>query len=266
MALSHIIWLSLIQGITEFLPVSSSGHLNLLHALTDYPDQGVGFDVALHFGTLIAVILYFRNDVASLIMGVMDLLQKRQSDNRHFMLQILVATIPVILAAAILVLTGWIDLLRNAKTVAIATIAFAIPLYLADKFGEQGMKMGEQPLGKALLVGLAQIFALIPGASRAGVTITAARWLGIGRAEAARFSMLLSIPVILCFTLFSLMEVVTAGGGTGMKPVLLGISFSAITALASIHVFMKMTARMSFLPFVLYRLMLGAAILTVVAS
>ena len=203
MALSHIIWLSLIQGITEFLPVSSSGHLNLLHALTDYPDQGVGFDVALHFGTLIAVMLYFRNDVAKLMMGLMDFLQKRKSENRHLFLQLIIATIPVICIAALLVLTGWIELLRNAQTVAIATIVFAIPLYLADKLGAHKGKMADNSLTQALLVGLAQIFALIPGASRAGVTITAARSLGVGRADAARFSMLLSIPVIMSFTLFS---------------------------------------------------------------
>ena len=139
MALSHIIWLSLIQGLTEFLPVSSSGHLNLLHALTSYPDQGVGFDVALHFGTLIAVLLYFRNDVASLMMGLMDMFQQRKSDNRHLLFQIFIATLPVLCAAAILVLTGWIDLLRNAQTVAFATIIFAVPLYLADKFGSHGV-------------------------------------------------------------------------------------------------------------------------------
>ena len=266
MALSHIIWLSLIQGITEFLPVSSSGHLNLLHALTDYPDQGVGFDVALHFGTLIAVLLYFRNDVASLMMGLMDLAQKRRSDNRHLLFQILIATFPVLLAAALLVVTGWVDLLRNAQTVAIATMAFAVPLYLADRFCVQDMKLPEQTLGRALLVGLAQMFALIPGASRAGVTITAARALGIGRVEAARFSMLLSIPVILCFTLFSLMEVAIEGGGTALKPMFLGMTFAGVTALISIHIFMKMTAKMSFLPFVLYRLLLGTVILTAVAG
>ncbi len=261
MALSHIIWLAIIQGLTEFLPVSSSGHLTLLHAFTAYPDQGVGFDVALHFGTLIAVIIYFREDVASLLLGAMDFAQNRNSDNRHLLLQIIIASLPVLLVAAGLVLAGGIDMLRKAQTVALATIFFAVPLYLADKMGDQTGGLKNQSLRRAFYVGVAQIFSLIPGASRSGVTITAARALGVSRQEAVRFSMLLSIPVISCFSFFGLVELLFGDSETSLKAMLLGMTLSCFLAILSIHALMRVTAKMSFLPFVIYRLALGAVIL-----
>ncbi|MGC6475510.1 MAG: undecaprenyl-diphosphate phosphatase [Parvibaculales bacterium] len=265
MTFTHIFALAIIQGITEFLPVSSSGHLNLLHLLTDLPDQGVGFDVALHAGTLLAVLVYFREDVASVMHGLLDFTQGRDSANRHLAFQLALASLPVLMVAGILVLTGWVDILRSPKIIAIASIVFALPLYLTDRFCQQSNKIENLRLPKALLIGLAQVFALIPGASRAGVTITAGRLLGLERAQAARFSMLLSMPVIGSFTLLGLVDVLASQNHAGLQSMLIGAGLAALFAFLSIHVFMKMTARFSLLPFVLYRLALGGLVLWLIA-
>ena len=272
MSITQIFLLAIIQGITEFLPVSSSGHLNLLHGLTDLTDQGIIIDVAVHGGTLLAVIIYFRHDVMHLIRGGLEILgltilRSRNlsdtSEHKSAALQIAIATLPILPFGALLVLTGWIDHLRDPKVVAWATIIFALPLFLADHFRTSNTSVQATGLRGAVIIGCAQIFALIPGASRAGVTITAARALGCNRQDAARFSMLLSIPVIIIFASLGLMDLLAAGDMVLLGNAALAAFLSAITALASIHLFMKMTAKLSLLPFVLYRLVLGASLLYV---
>ena len=270
MSITQIFLLAIIQGITEFLPVSSSGHLNLLHGLTDLPDQGIIIDVAVHGGTLLAVIIYFRHDVMRLIRGGLEILGLKilrprnfsdTSEHKSEALQIIIATLPILPFGALLVLTGWIDLLRDPKVVAWATIIFALPLFLADHFRPSNTSVQATGWLGAAIIGCAQIFALIPGASRAGVTITAARALGCTRQDAARFSMLLSIPVIIIFASLGLMDLLAAGDMVLLGNAALAAGLAAITALASIHLFMKMTAKLSLLPFVLYRLVLGGSLL-----
>jgi len=265
MSMTQIFLLAIIQGVTEFLPVSSSGHLNLLHGLTDLPDQGIIIDVAVHAGTLLAVMIYFRHDVLRLLHGGIEILSpqsaKKPSENKSGAIQIIIATLPILPVGALLVLTGWIDLLRDPKVVAWATIIFALPLFLADHFRQSNISVAATGWRGAAIIGCAQIFALIPGASRAGVTITAARTLGCTRQDAARFSMLLSIPVIVIFAGLGLMDLLVAGDLTLMGNAALAAVLAAATALVSIHLFMKMTAKLSLLPFVLYRLVLGASLL-----
>ena len=265
MSMTQIFLLAIIQGVTEFLPVSSSGHLNLLHGLTDLPDQGIIIDVAVHAGTLLAVMIYFRRDVLRLLHGGIEILSpqstEKPSENKFAAIQIIIATLPILPVGALLVLTGWIDLLRDPKVVAWATIIFALPLFLADHFRQSNISVAATGWRGAAIIGCAQIFALIPGASRAGVTITAARTLGCTRHDAARFSMLLSIPVIVIFAGLGLMDLLVAGDLTLMGNAALAAVVAAATALVSIHLFMKMTAKLSLLPFVLYRLVLGASLL-----
>ena len=265
MSMTQIFLLAIIQGVTEFLPISSSGHLNLLHGLTDLPDQGIIIDVAVHAGTLLAVMIYFRHDVLRLLHGGIEILSpqssKKPSENKSAAIQIIIATLPILPVGALLVLTGWIDLLRDPKVVAWATIIFALPLFLADHFRQSNISVAATGWRGAAIIGCAQIFALIPGASRAGVTITAARTLGCTRQDAARFSMLLSIPVIVIFAGLGLMDLLVAGDLTLMGNAALAAVLAAATALVSIHLFMKMTAKLSLLPFVLYRLVLGASLL-----
>ena len=265
MSMTQIFLLAIIQGVTEFLPVSSSGHLNLLHGLTDLPDQGIIIDVAVHAGTLLAVMIYFRHDVLRLLHGGIEILSpqsaKKPSENKSEAIQIIIATLPILPVGALLVLTGWIDLLRDPKVVAWATIIFTLPLFLADHFRQSNISVAATGWRGAAIIGCAQIFALIPGASRAGVTITAARTLGCTRHDAARFSMLLSIPVIVIFAGLGLMDLLVAGDLTLMGNAALAAVLAAATALVSIHLFMKMTAKLSLLPFVLYRLVLGASLL-----
>ncbi|ERL46771.1 domain containing protein [Candidatus Micropelagos thuwalensis] len=265
MSMTQIFLLAIIQGVTEFLPVSSSGHLNLLHGLTDLPDQGIIIDVAVHAGTLLAVMIYFRHDVLRLLHGGIEILSpqsaKKPCENKSAAIQIIIATLPILPVGALLVLTGWIDLLRDPKVVAWATIIFALPLFLADHFRQSNISVAATGWRGAAIIGCAQIFALIPGASRAGVTITAARTLGCTRQDAARFSMLLSIPVIVIFAGLGLMDLIVAGDLTLMGNAALAAVLAAATALVSIHLFMKMTAKLSLLPFVLYRLVLGASLL-----
>ena len=267
MSITQIFLLAIIQGITEFLPVSSSGHLNLLHGLTDFPDQGVIIDIAVHAGTLLAVIIYFRQDVIRLVMGGLEILRPHPSDkasaNKIAAIQIIIATLPILPVGALLVLTGWIDVLRDPKIVAWATIIFALPLFLADYFRPSNNTVLATGWRGAALIGCAQIFALIPGASRAGVTITAARAMGCSRQDAAKFSMLLSIPVIIIFAALGVMDLIALGDVTLLGNATLAAALAALTALLSIHLFMKMTARLSLLPFVAYRLLLGMSLLYV---
>lgn len=264
MSFEHILILALIQGVTEFIPVSSSGHLNLLHALTDRPDQGVVMDVALHGGTLLAVMAYFRADVARLVLGGLDILRLRPSQNRDFATLLLLASLPVLLAGAVLMLTGAIDRLRHLEVVAWASIIFAVPLWLADKKGAANKDMTALKARPALLVGGAQMLALIPGASRAGVTIMAARALGFDRQAAARFSMLLSMPVIAAFTLAGLAELVSDDNPGNLADAGLGALLAAVFAFATIHLFLRMTARFSLTPFIIYRIALGVVLLTII--
>ena len=274
MGLDHLLLLAAIQGITEFIPVSSSGHLQLVHGLTAFPDHGLAVDVALHAGTLLAVIAYFYRDVGLMLVGARDIVRRQPSASAHLVRVLVIASLPVLLAGATLVVMGVTDTLRKPEIVAWASIIFSIPLWLADRRhamrsydikASEGDDVQTISLRHALIIGLAQMLALIPGASRAGVTIMAGLYLDFDRTQAARFSMLLAMPVIGAFALVGLVDLVQAGALGALGTALVAGLLAALFAFATIHVFLKMTRTIGLLPFVIYRMGLGISLLVVLA-
>lgn len=264
MTIEQIIILSLIQGITEFLPISSSGHLAMVPHLTNWQDQGVVSDIALHFGSLLAVLIYFWRDVKNLCLGFLDIFKGNNSQNRKLFLLISLSTIPVFVVGYILKKTGIINDLRSLEVIAWANIIFAVFLYIFDRIGQQIQRFENLNVKDALLIGFAQCLALIPGSSRSGTTMTMARALGYKRDEAARFSMLMSIPTILGATALLLIDLGKENSVDFQSDALLMVSLSFVVALISIWGLMAMLKRMSMTPFVIYRLALGAGLLTYV--
>ena len=252
----QIILLAIVQGITEFLPISSSGHLALIPAITGWPDQGQVTDVMVHIGSLFAVIVYFWRDVLKLISGGLDLLRLRMNDNSRMALYILVATIPAVIFGLYLKKSGLGSELRSVEVIAWNAIIFGILMYIADYFGKQAKVMEDMKMPPALIMGFAQAMALIPGTSRSGITMTAARFLGFSRPEAARFSFLLGIPAIAGAGAFVTLDAVESGivisNGAIMAAVL--TFFAALGAIAFLMSFVK---RSSFLIFTIYRIALG---------
>jgi len=256
--------LGLVQGLSEFLPISSSGHLILVPFVTGWADQGLTFDVAVHIGSLGAVLLYFRKDLFDMLKGVGDWSEPGilNHPGRHLIALIAVGTIPIIFGGILIKLLVGTENLRNAWVVGCTSIFFGSALYLADKFGARERGITEMGFKDALVIGCAQILALIPGTSRSGVTMTAARLLGMQRAEAARFSFLLSIPAILAAGSLITLEVMGGEGeGLGISAIL-GMLAAFLSAWAAIAFLMSWLREKSFTPFVIYRLILGVALLT----
>lgn len=261
MELFPLIVLALIQGITEFLPISSSGHLILVPILTGWEDQGVLMDVAVHVGTLTAVIAYFFRDCIRAAFGGIDLVQGKQTDGAKLALGILIGTIPAVIVGFILHEAGIADSLRALTVIGWTTLIFGIVLYLADRFGPTHHDLSALTPISAALVGLAQCLALIPGTSRSGITITAGRALGFKRTEAARFSMLLSIPTILGAGTLAALDLLKLGEAQVTQDALLAAALSALAAFGAIALFMRWLQRSSMTPFVIYRVVLGLGLL-----
>ena len=253
----QFILIGVIQGITEFLPISSSGHLVLFGQLSNWEDQGLFTDIAVHFGTLFAVIFYLRKDIFYLFANVFQF--KFIKDQIIF--KIILSTLPAILIGYFIY--DYVSIyFRNIQLIAISSMLFAIILYLADRIQIQNKSWKKITYLEALLVGLFQALAFIPGASRAGVTITGARFLGYDRLNAARFSMILSIPIILASMTLSLINV----SKENYVDVNLSQSFTAaivafITALLSIIFLMKFIKTFNFNIFIIYRFLLGILLL-----
>jgi undecaprenyl-diphosphatase len=261
MSIEQLIILALIQGLTEFLPISSSAHLILLPELTEWPDQGPLIDVAVHVGSLFAVLAYFRKEAQALVRGAFDVLRQKLTPEARLALHLAIATVPVLVFGAILVALDVVDSLRSAEVIGWATILFGILLLEADRVGLKMKRMDDMTLRGALWIGLAQMLALIPGTSRAGITMTAGRFLGYTRTEAARFSMLLSIPTILAFGLVAAIDLAESGEAIAQQSAIIAMALSFVAAFASIWVFMALVERIGLLPFVLYRFVLGAGLL-----
>ncbi len=261
--LLHLIVVALVQGVTEYLPISSSGHLILIPALTDWPDQGVRIDVAAHVGSLGAVLVYFRADVAGLVRGALSLARRRADPGRRLFLLLVLATVPAVVAGAAVVklAPGGI---RGLEVIAWTMTVGAVLLYLADRYGPRVHDVAAMTARQAFAIGLAQALALVPGTSRAGITMTAARMFGFTRQEAARFSMLMSIPIILAAGALSGLELVAAGDDLITGDALIVAALAFFAALASIAVLMRWLRRASFTPLVIYRLALGGALLWLV--
>ncbi len=265
MPLFHLIILALVQGITEFLPISSSGHLVLAHAALGHAEQMSEqqekiLDIAVHVGTLFAVCLYFRADLWRLILGGIDILRFRQTDNRRLALFALYASIPVIAAgfalhsfdAAIfdsLVVIGW------------TTLIFGVALWVADHYRPNERSIDTMGTKDAVLIGLSQIIALIPGTSRSGITMTMARWLGFSRTEAARFSLLLSIIAIAGAGTLAGLDVISIGSAAFTRDLFIGAALAAVSAFITIALMMNWLLKASFTPFAVYRVILGAVLL-----
>ena len=270
MPLIQLIVLAIIQGITEFLPVSSSAHLILAPLLVDdWRDQGPLIDVAAHVGSLFAVLIYFREETAALTRGGLDTLMLKTSADRTLFLQIAAATVPIVVIGGIFALTGLIDAVRSPVVIGWAFIIFGLFLWHADKSPAAKSDLRQLTWRDAMLIGAAQVIAVIPGSSRSGVTMTAARYLGWSRTEAARFSMLIAIPTILVSGLFAALSLAspsepvatTAGVQSGPTAALIVAALSFLSALAAIAVFMRLTRSMSFTPFVIYRIIIGVILL-----
>ena len=256
--------LALTQGLTEFLPISSSGHLVLLPAMVDWQDQGLAFDVAVHVGTLLAVIVYFRADLR-LIIGDWSVSLRRRQQVGQSMLgwAVLVGTVPGGLCGVILNAYG-LDVLRSPTVIAGATIIFGLALWWADARAKQ--QRSEQTLtwSDVLVIGCAQALALIPGASRSGVTITAGLAVGLTRTAAARFSFLLSIPIIAAAGVLKGLETAVATTVVSWTELGMGVLISALSAYLCIHYFLKLLDRVGLVPFAIYRLILGVVILALI--
>jgi undecaprenyl-diphosphatase len=263
MEILHAFLLAIIQGLTEFLPISSSAHLVLLPILMHWKDQGLIMDIALHFGSLIAVITYFRHDLRKLLCGwVQSFTAKTNNEDAKLAWLLFWASLPI-LVIALFVQAYVMPYMRNAVVIGIASIVFAVFLWHADKYGKQTRSSKDLKIQDALLIGIAQAFAIIPGASRSGVTMTAGMWLGLTRVETARFSFLLSIPTILAASFFAGYEATQAAVEINWGLNLGVIVCSAVVAFLCIHWFIKFVSRIGMLPFVIYRILLGAILLIV---
>ena len=262
MPLFHLVILALIQGITEFLPVSSSGHLALYPILTGEEDQGQTIDVAVHVGTLFAVLIYFRQDVLRVIEGLFSLARlNHQTSEARLAILLILSTIPVVIVGALLSVSGLNDQLRSVAVIGWMTIIWGVVLYLADRFGNQKKDTDDWSMKDAIAMGLAQIIALVPGASRSGVTMTMARGLGYKRVDAARLSMLMSIPTIIAAGSLTSLKLISSGDMALGQDALIAAILAFFAALAALTVMMRMLQTWSMTPFVIYRMILGAILL-----
>jgi undecaprenyl-diphosphatase len=263
MPIEQIIVLAVVQGITEFLPISSSGHLILIPFLTGWPDQGQFTDVMTHLGTLLAVLIYFWRDVWHLILGTLNLFRGKITHDGKLALYILAGTIPAILFGYTLKKLNVPDLERNVTVVAWNTVIYGVLMLVADTVGKQEKTINDVTLKSAFLIGCAQALALIPGTSRSGVTMTAARFLNFTRSDSARFSFLLGIPATAAAITLTLGDAVKSGCHITSDE-LLAAGFTFIAGILAIAFLMGLLRRISFLPFVLYRMALGGFLLVLV--
>ena len=258
MELMQLIVLAIVQGLTEFLPISSSAHLILARELLGWAedDQSLAFDLAVHLGSLLAVLWYFRREVTEITLAWFRSLAGQRSAESKLAWAVILGTIPACLIG--LLAKGYIeDNLRTMQVIAMTTLVFGLLLWFADRIGKR--ERDEYSIGwrDALFVGLAQAVALIPGTSRSGITITAGLLLGLDREAAARFSFLLSIPIILLSSMLLTLDLAGGNAAVAWGDLGLGVVFSAISAYACIGVFMALIKRIGMLPFVLYRVALA---------
>ncbi|SCA57159.1 Undecaprenyl-diphosphatase 1 [Candidatus Terasakiella magnetica] len=256
----HILVLALVQGITEFLPISSSGHLVLVPVFGGWEDQGLLMDVAVHVGTLGAVMIYFWRDIWHMLRGVMRFTKGKKDPGAKLSAMVLLATIPVI--AAGFFLNKYLGPeFRTVEVIGWTTLGFGFLLYFADNMGLTIRRVEHTGIVDAILIGLAQCLALIPGTSRSGITITAARFLGYERLDAARFSMLLSIPAILGAGSLKGYELYESGNIQLTNDALSAAGLAFVAAFIAIAIMMAWLKRASFTPFFIYRLVLGCGLL-----
>lgn len=262
MSLFHLFLLAIVQGITEFLPISSSGHLILLPNLVGFEDQGQVIDGAVHLGTLFAVILYFWSDVREAFLGIPRLLTGRiDTYGAKLAFLLAIATIPVVLVGLFLHLTGVDQMLRSIAVIGWTMLIFGIVLYVVDQRAPQTRGAGEWTLRHAIVMGLWQAVALIPGVSRSGITITAGRMLGYDREAAARISMLMSIPTIFASAALLAGDVIAQADAQAARDGAIAAVLAFVSALLALIVMMRLLRHISYTPYVIYRVALGLILL-----
>jgi undecaprenyl-diphosphatase len=259
-----ILSLAIVQGLTEFLPISSSGHLILAPRLLGFADQSLVADVAVHLGSLLAVALFFRRDIAVLWLAWWYALVRQQhTAESRLAWSILLATIPVMLFG--LLLKDWVaGELRTPWVIAAATLGFGLLLAWADLRGSRQRTMAQIRLKDALIIGCAQVLALIPGTSRSGITMTAGLMLGLSREAAARFSFLLSIPTILAASVLITADLAQSSAPVAWFDLGTTLLLSAVTAYICIHFFLRFIERIGMWPFVIYRILLAGLIFALI--
>ena len=248
----NIIILSIIQGITEFLPISSSSHLILVSELTNYPDQGLGFDIALHAGSLLAILIYYRNEIQKIIsfspIGV------------SYLKLVVLASIPLPIFGLILV--DYISLhMRNIETIAVMTIFFALVLYFADFNRKEDKNFINCSLGIVVFIGLMQTLALVPGVSRSGIVISSALIAGFSRSDSIKIALLLSIPAIFMASTYQAIKIIELGNIILVKEYIYGFILSFAFSYITIKYFIKTINMVTFTPYVIYRIILGSILL-----
>ena len=263
MDILHAIILGLLQGLTEFLPISSSAHLILLPELAGWDDQGLLYDVGAHFGSLLALLLYFRKDLARMGAGWVASFSTGRNRDAELVWFLLIATVPICLAG--LLFHQVLDYLRDPLVIAGATVLFGLLLWWADRRGKQARDLRGLGLRDAVVIGLFQALALIPGTSRAGITITAGLWLGLSREAASRFSFLLAIPTILLAAGYELLNASVSAAQVDWPALFTVSAVSFISAYLTIHWFLKLVERTGLLPYVIYRLALGGLLFALFA-
>ena len=250
----EIFILSLIQGITEFIPVSSSSHLIIVSKYLNFGNQSLSIDVSLHIGSFVAVLFYFRKEITNFI------------EDKIFLFKILISSIPVMLVGFFLVETGAIEKIRNIKIIAYTTIVFGILLYISDKFKLEKNINKNFTLKSALFIGFFQILSLMPGVSRSGIAITAARFLNFKRVDAGKISFLISIPILGAVSIFGIKNLVTSEDLFFTYTNLLSIIISFFFSLITIKYFLKYINKFNLNIFVYYRIFLGLVLIILAYS
>ena len=255
--------LALIQGLTEFLPVSSSAHLLFPSLLFGANDLGLSFDIATHGGTLFAVLVYFRLDIKKMFLSISPFFNNHDVQSRQLFTYLIVATFPIIIFGLI-----GSDYIANRSfgvtNIAWANLIFATVLFLAYRYSSQSKTILQLSIFTVLFIGLFQVFALIPGASRSGTAMTAALLIGLNLKEASKFAFLLSIPTILGALIFLLIDSFNSFEAINLSSLFIGFSISAIFAFFTIKFFLAFIDKIGMYPFVLYRLVLGLGLLLIV--
>lgn len=251
----HVVILALVQGITEFLPISSSGHLVLVHAALGETEDDLTLDIAVHVGTLFAVLLYFRRDICRMIGGL-----KPGAADRNMLAALIIASLPVVIAGFVLHITGpeWT---RSLTLLAWSTLIFGVLLWAADQFRPMDRTLDKLTLKDAALIGLAQAIALIPGVSRSGITMTAGRALGFSRSESARFSLLLAVVAISGAGILGGLDLMEKGDMNLSYTALVAAVLAFVSALVTIALMMRWLDKASFTPFAVYRVIMGFVML-----
>lgn len=263
MTLLQILVLALVQGITEFLPISSSGHLVLVPIFADWPDQGRAMDIAVHVGTLFAVMLYLWRDMVAMTGGLYRSLKGRRDPGATLFWKVFAGTLPVIAAGFAMKTFLGEDAFRSMAVIGWTMLGWGLVLWVADRLSMTVKRIEHMPWFDVVIIGVSQILSLIPGTSRSGITMTAARALGYERGEAARFSMLLSIPTILGAGVLTGLDLWESGDAALTHAALIAGGLSFVSALAAIALMMSWLKRASFTPFVIYRVLLGVALLAI---